>query len=246
MLCLRDGLQPQSSADALSINRKVGQASRLSGSAGFQPAPAGRMPALLHRQDACATCHSGSWSQCVITKPGRLSRSAPTPGVSSRFRGLCLALLVVFSASDRLIAQDAPPAPKKPDSARTDTNNAASPGTTGASATASAATDATNPDPRPNAAPDEIQVSFQGANVDMIVQWLAQTTGKSVVKHPRVQCQLTIVSSKKVSTREAITLIYRALSLEGFTAVESSNAILVVPEGQEPKMSPVLIDASQG
>ena len=79
----------------------------------------------------------------------------------------------------------------------------------------------------------------------MIVQWLAQTTGKSVVKHPRVQCQLTIVSSKKVSTREAINLIYRALALEGFTAVESSNAILLVPEGQEPRMSPVLLGASQ-
>src|ERR1035441_9309852 len=50
---------------------------------------------------------------------------------------------------------------------------------------------------------DEIQVSFQGANIDMIVQWLAQTTGKSVVKNSQVQCQLTIMSSKKVSTREA-------------------------------------------
>ncbi|MBI4326833.1 MAG: hypothetical protein HY674_16455, partial [Chloroflexi bacterium] len=28
---------------------------------------------------------------------------------------------------------------------------------------------------------DEIQLSFQGANVDMVVQWLAKTTGKSVV-----------------------------------------------------------------
>ena len=34
------------------MNRRVGQASRLSGSAGFQPAPAGKMPALFHRQDA--------------------------------------------------------------------------------------------------------------------------------------------------------------------------------------------------
>jgi len=95
------------------------------------------------------------------------------------------------------------------------------------------------------AGPDEIQVSFQGANIDMIVQWLAQTTGKSVVKHPQVQCQLTIVSSKKVSTREAINLVYRALALEGFTAVESSNSILIVPEGKEPKMNPELLDASR-
>src|ERR1017187_3783139 len=95
------------------------------------------------------------------------------------------------------------------------------------------------------AGPDEIQVSFQGANIDMIVQGLAQTTGKSVVKHPQVQCHLTITSSKKVSTREAITLVYRALALEGFTAVESSNSILIVPEGKEPKLNPELLDSSR-
>ena len=92
---------------------------------------------------------------------------------------------------------------------------------------------------------DEIQVSFQGANIDMILQWLAQTTGKSVVKHPQVQCQLTIMSSKKVSTREAITLVYRALALEGVAAVESSDSILIVPEGKEPKLNPELLDASR-
>lgn len=96
-----------------------------------------------------------------------------------------------------------------------------------------------------NSSPDEIQVSFQGANIEMIVQWLAQTSGKSVVKHPRVQCQLTIVSSKKVSKREAVNLVYRALALEGFSAIESGKTILIVPEGQEPKMSPELLDASR-
>ena len=92
---------------------------------------------------------------------------------------------------------------------------------------------------------DDIQVSFQGANIDMIVQWLAQTTGKSVVKNSQVQCQLTIMSSKKVSTREAINLVYRALALEGFTAVESSNSILITPEGKEPRMNPELLETSR-
>ena len=95
------------------------------------------------------------------------------------------------------------------------------------------------------ASSDEIQVSFQGANIDMIVQWLAQTTGKSVVKNSQAQCQLTIMSSKKVSTREAINLVYRALALEGFTAIESSNSILIMPEGKEPRMNPELLDPSR-
>lgn len=93
---------------------------------------------------------------------------------------------------------------------------------------------------------DEISLSFQQANIEMVVQWLAKTTGKSVVKHPRVQCQLTIVSSKKLKIREALTLVYRALSLEGFATIESSKSILIVPEGQEPKMSPELMDGNSG
>jgi general secretion pathway protein D len=91
---------------------------------------------------------------------------------------------------------------------------------------------------------DDVQLSFQGANIDMVIQWLAQTTGKTVVKHPQVQCQLTITSSKKVSQREAINIVYRALALEGFTAIETRQSILIVPEGKEPKMSPEVVDSS--
>jgi general secretion pathway protein D len=92
---------------------------------------------------------------------------------------------------------------------------------------------------------NDIQLSFQGANIDMVVQWLAQTTGKTVVKHPQVQCQLTITSFKKVSQREAINIVYRALALEGYTVIESSQSILIVPEGKEPRMSPELISNLQ-
>lgn len=92
---------------------------------------------------------------------------------------------------------------------------------------------------------EDIQVSFQGANIDMIVQWLSQSTGKSVVKHPQAQCQITITSSKKLPPRDAINLVYRALSLEGFTAVESSDSIFIVPEGKEPRMTPQLLDAKR-
>src|ERR1700744_1439275 len=91
---------------------------------------------------------------------------------------------------------------------------------------------------------DLIQLSFQGANIDMVVQWLSQTTGKSVMKHPQVQCQLTITSSKKVTKREAINLVYRALALEGYSAIEFSDSILIVPQDKEPRMSPELLGNS--
>lgn len=79
----------------------------------------------------------------------------------------------------------------------------------------------------------------------MVVQWLSQTTGKSVLKHPQVQCQLTITSSKKVTQREAINLVYRALALEGYSAIEFADSILIVPQDKEPRMSPELLGNSQ-
>ncbi len=96
----------------------------------------------------------------------------------------------------------------------------------------------------PGSDSDEIQLSFQGANIEMVVQWLAKTTGKGVVKHPRVQCQLSIVSSGKLKRRDAINLVYRALALEGFTTIESSKSILIVPDGQEPRMSPEFLETA--
>lgn len=90
---------------------------------------------------------------------------------------------------------------------------------------------------------EEIQLSFQGANIDMIVQWLAKTSGKSVVKHPRVNCQLTIVNSRKMPVREAMNLVYSALALEGFSVVETGGSILIVPNGQEPTMSPEFVQS---
>ena len=59
--------------------------------------------------------------------------------------------------------------------------------------------------------------------IDQVLQWLAENTGKSVVKHPSAHCQVTIVSTKKVTRQEAVTMVYRALGMEGFTAIETRH-----------------------
>jgi type II secretion system protein D len=146
-----------------------------------------------------------------------------------------LTVLAAVAFACFVSAQAPPPA----QATATATNAAAAAITNAAISTNTAATN------RPPSAPGapggpgvqgaDDQLSFQGANIDMVVQWLAKATGKSVVKHPRVQCQLTIVSSKGMKPRESVNLVYRALALEGFTAIESSKSILIVPEGSEPK-----------
>lgn len=146
-----------------------------------------------------------------------------SPRMNSRRQSYAHALVVALSisaAAQRSAAQAPPPVPPPVPTDAGATNNAA-------------------------ASTNAVQLSFQGANIDMVVQWLSQATGKSVLKHPQVQCQLTIVGGAKLSQREAIALVYRALSMEGFSAIESSNSILIVPEGREPKMDPELVDPSK-
>src|SRR5208337_457705 len=70
---------------------------------------------------------------------------------------------------------------------------------------------------------DLIQLSFQNMQIDQVLEWLSENTGKSVVKHPTARCQVTIVGTKKVTRQEAVTMVYRALNMEGFTAIETSN-----------------------
>jgi len=187
--------------------------------------------------------------------------------------GLAVALAVIrFRANDPARARqnvstnaaNNPPAPAAPASTpATNTPASANPPAgnpqpaTNAPPAAASSTNATNapapaaatpPGPQPGAPPAEdaeLQLSFQNANVDMIVQWLAKHTSKSVIKHPRVQCQLTIMSSKKLETREAINLVYRALSMEGFSVVETGKSILIVPDGSEPKMPPELVASTE-
>ncbi|HVR73580.1 MAG TPA: secretin N-terminal domain-containing protein, partial [Planctomycetota bacterium] len=99
------------------------------------------------------------------------------------------------------------------------------------------------PAPAPPAAPD-VQLSFAGAEIDAVIRWLAEATGKSIVKHKTVACQLTIVSSKKLPLRDAIDLVYRALALEGFSVIEDVDSIVILPEAMEAKMGARIADGS--
>jgi general secretion pathway protein D len=158
---------------------------------------------------------------------------------------VCCAILWMAVDAVPTAAQDVPPSDARTNAPASVSTNTPAAGTNVAARVDGPAPAGEQSNTNSAASTNEIQLSFQGANIDMIVQWLAQTTGKSVLKHPQAQCQITITSSKKVSTREAINLVYRALSLEGFTAVESGTSILIVPEGKEPKMNPEVLDPSR-
>jgi type II secretion system protein D len=160
---------------------------------------------------------------------------------------LCLAAVLVKYLAPVVQAQSAETNAVATNAAPATNSSAASPGATNAASTnAPTAVASTNaPDGSTNAPEAEakklptdlIQLSFQNMQIDQVLQWLSENTGKSVVKHPQAHSQLTIVSAKKVTRQEAVTMVYRALGMEGFTAIESANSILIVPAEQESKMN---------
>ncbi|MGO8697979.1 MAG: secretin N-terminal domain-containing protein [Limisphaerales bacterium] len=175
---------------------------------------------------------------------------------------LCLAALVLWFTLPFVHAQNAQPAtpsaaPPTPSSANPPAPAPAAATNSPAASTNSPAGSTNSPTGSTNAAPesaaaevkklptDLIELTFQNAPIDQVIQWLSENTGKSVVKHPSAHCQITIVGVKKVTREEAVTLIYRALAMEGFTAIESSKSILIVPDDKEPKLSPEYLSASQ-
>jgi type II secretion system protein D len=147
---------------------------------------------------------------------------------------LGLAAVLLWRAVPLLHAQTATNAAP----AATGTNSTAATNTAAATPSTNAPDGSTNVPPEtPKLPTDMIQLSFQNMQIDQVLQWLSENTGKSVVKHPQVHCQITIVGSKKVTRQEAITMVYRALGLEGFTAIETGPSILIVPSDQELKMN---------
>lgn len=89
-----------------------------------------------------------------------------------------------------------------------------------------------------------VSLSFKGANIDTIIQWLSKTTGKSIIKHPQANCKITIVSVDKLSKPEALDLLYHALSLEGVTTTENGKTIVIHPENVDAKVQPELLEDS--
>jgi general secretion pathway protein D len=163
---------------------------------------------------------------------------------------LCLAALLLWSSLPFVRAQNAPTTASAPLTPPGAPPPASTPTPAPAPATNSPG-GSTNATPESVAAEvkklptDLIELSFQNAPIDQVIQWLSENTGKSVVKHPSAHCQVTIVGVKKVTRQEAVTLIYRALGMEGFTAIESSKSILIVPDDKEPKLSPEFLGAAQ-
>ena len=74
------------------------------------------------------------------------------------------------------------------------------------------------------------KVNLKEADISALVTEVAEITGKNFIVDPRVKGNITVISSKALSADQVYDLFLGVLSVNGFAAVPSGNAIKLVPD----------------
>ncbi|MBN2309838.1 MAG: hypothetical protein JXR94_12755 [Candidatus Hydrogenedentes bacterium] len=77
--------------------------------------------------------------------------------------------------------------------------------------------------------PKTVAVNLNNVNIDQIVKFLTDVTGKFVVKQKDVKAQISVFSPEEVPPEKAFALIAEALLLEKIAVVEDKDTIRLVP-----------------
>ncbi|HNH43077.1 MAG TPA: type II secretion system secretin GspD [Agitococcus sp.] len=74
------------------------------------------------------------------------------------------------------------------------------------------------------------KVNLKDAEISALVSEVSEITGKNFIVDPRVKGNITVISSKPMSSEAVYELFLGVLSVNGFAAVPSGNVIKLVPD----------------
>jgi len=75
-----------------------------------------------------------------------------------------------------------------------------------------------------------ISMSFDQADIDHVLKFMAEQSGKTIVKEPTVQTKVTIVSTAKITVADAFRILSALLAVKGYALIEDDTIIRVVPQ----------------
>src|SRR3990170_2808999 len=79
---------------------------------------------------------------------------------------------------------------------------------------------------------DEVVLNFEGADVREVIHSLATALGINYTIDPRVQGQVTVRTTGKISRRELFPVFHQVLRVHGIAAVKVGNLYQIVPLGE--------------
>jgi general secretion pathway protein D len=72
-------------------------------------------------------------------------------------------------------------------------------------------------------------VNFKDADIEELIRFVAQATGKTFITDPKVKGKIQVISQKPLSTEELYSLFLSILEVQGYTAINNGDVIRVVP-----------------
>lgn len=76
---------------------------------------------------------------------------------------------------------------------------------------------------------EKVTMNMREADIRSLIQWVADTTHKNIVVHRDVQGTVTVLSAQPVTIEEAYKVFLSVLQVHGFAAIESEEALKIVP-----------------
>ncbi|MGD8593349.1 MAG: type II secretion system secretin GspD [Gammaproteobacteria bacterium] len=73
-------------------------------------------------------------------------------------------------------------------------------------------------------------LNFKGADINAVIQSVADITGKNFIVDPRVKGKVTIISKRPMSQREIYQVFLTVLDVHGYTAVPSGKITKIIPD----------------
>ncbi len=79
-------------------------------------------------------------------------------------------------------------------------------------------------------AAQSVTLNFKDAELDSVIGWVAEQTGKNFIVDPRVKSKVTIISGKPLNKDEIYQVFLSVLAVHGFAAVPSGKVIKIIPD----------------
>lgn len=82
---------------------------------------------------------------------------------------------------------------------------------------------------QPDNGGDQVTMNMRDADIRSLIQWVADITHKNIVVHKDVQGKVTVLSTQPVSIEEAYRVFLSVLQVHGYAAIETEEALKIVP-----------------
>ncbi|MDH5712162.1 MAG: hypothetical protein OEZ15_10950, partial [Gammaproteobacteria bacterium] len=77
---------------------------------------------------------------------------------------------------------------------------------------------------------NKVTLNFANADINTVIEAVAQRTGKNFIVDPRIKGKVTIISTKPMSNTEVYQVFLSVLKVHGFAAVNAGSVVKIVPE----------------